>query len=83
MSLASFFISRRVLSSFASAKKNAGNDAHYERKDTKNGHFMFNLKATSHQVIGTSQSYKTAESRDEGIASVKTNGLSAPVDDEA
>jgi uncharacterized protein YegP (UPF0339 family) len=67
----------------ASVKKNAGNDAHYERKDTKNGHFMFNLKAANHQVIGTSQTYKTAESRDEGIASVKTNGPSAPVDDEA
>jgi uncharacterized protein YegP (UPF0339 family) len=44
---------------------------------------MFNLKAANHQVIGTSQTYKTAESRDEGIASVKTNGPSAPLDDEA
>jgi uncharacterized protein len=66
----------------ASVKKNAPNDAHYERKDTKNGHYMFNLKAANHQVIGTSQTYKTAETRDEGIASVKANAPSAPVHDE-
>ncbi|HWW96419.1 MAG TPA: YegP family protein [Edaphobacter sp.] len=66
----------------ASVKKNAPNAAHYERKDTKNGHYMFNLKAANHQVIGTSQTYKTAETRDEGIASVKANAPSAPVHDE-
>jgi uncharacterized protein len=66
----------------ASVKKNSPDDQRYERKDTKSGHFMFNLKAANHQVIGTSQSYKTAESREEGIASVKTNAPSAPVHDE-
>ena len=66
----------------ASVKKNASADTNYERKDTKNGHFMFNLKAANHQVIGTSQTYKAAESRDEGIASVKTNAPSAAVKDE-
>jgi uncharacterized protein len=67
----------------ASVKKNAANDANYERKDTKNGHYMFNLKAANHQVIGTSQTYKTAETRDEGIDSVKANAAAAPVHDEA
>ena len=66
----------------ASIKKNASDDSRYERKDTKNGHYMFNLKAANHQVIGTSQTYKTAETRDEGIASVKANAPSAPVHDE-
>ncbi|HSY68937.1 MAG TPA: YegP family protein [Edaphobacter sp.] len=65
-----------------SVKKNASKDANYERKDTKNGHFMFNLKAANHLVIGTSQTYKTAESRNEGIASVKANAPSAPIVDE-
>ena len=63
----------------ASVKKNAPDDARYERKNTKPGNFMFNLKAANHQVIGTSQTYKSAESRDEGIASVKANAPSAPV----
>jgi uncharacterized protein YegP (UPF0339 family) len=63
----------------ASVKKNSPDDAHYERKDTKNGHFMFNLKAANHEVIGTSQTYKTAETREEGIASVKENAPAASV----
>jgi uncharacterized protein len=67
----------------ASVKKNSPDDARYERKETKKGSFMFNLKAANHQVIGTSQMYKTAESREEGIASVKANAPSAPIEDEA
>ena len=66
----------------ASVKKNAAADANYERKDTKNGQFMFNLKAANHQIIGTSETYKSTESRDNGIDSVKTNAPSAPVHDE-
>jgi hypothetical protein len=63
----------------ASVKKNAAADANYERKDTKNGQFMFNLKAANHQIIGTSETYKSTESRDHGIESVKTNAPSAPI----
>jgi hypothetical protein len=65
----------------ASVKKNAPNDASYERKDAKNGQFMFNLKAANHQIIGTSETYKSTESRDHGIDSVKANAPSAPVHD--
>ena len=65
----------------ASVKKNASDDAHYERKDTKNGQFMFNLKAANHQIIGTSETYKSTESRDRGIDSVKAGAPSAPIHD--
>lgn len=54
-----------------SVKTNAPDDKRYERKDTASGKFMFNLKAANHQVIGTSQSYESATSRDNGIESVK------------
>jgi uncharacterized protein YegP (UPF0339 family) len=64
-----------------SVKKNAPIDAHYERKEAHNGEPMFNLKAANHQVIGTSQQYKSAEARDHGIASVKENAPTAPVHD--
>src|SRR5580692_323822 len=66
----------------ASVKKNAPDDARYERKDTKNGQFMFNLKAANHQVIGTSESYTTSSARDNGITSVKENAPAATVEDE-
>ncbi|MDR2186885.1 MAG: YegP family protein [Azonexus sp.] len=40
---------------------------------------MFNLKAANNQVIGTSESYETAASRDNGIESVKKNAPAAEV----
>lgn len=65
-----------------SVKKNAPDDARYERKETKAGKFSFNLKAANHQVIGTSQSYTTEASRDKGIASVMKQAPDAKVVDE-
>jgi hypothetical protein len=60
----------------ASVQTNCTEDDHYERLDSKNDKFYFNLKAPNHQIIGTSQMYTTAQSRDKGIESVKTNGVS-------
>jgi uncharacterized protein YegP (UPF0339 family) len=65
----------------ASVKKNAPEDGRYERKDAKNGEFMFNLKAANHLVIGTSEMYTTVSARDNGIASVKVTAPMAPVAD--
>jgi len=62
-----------------SVKTNAPVDARYERKQTTAGKYMFNLKATNGQVIGTSESYETAAARDNGIESVKTNAPTATV----
>ncbi|MBO9474558.1 MULTISPECIES: YegP family protein [unclassified Shimia] len=62
-----------------SVKKNAGDDARYERKETAAGKFMFNLKASNGQVIGTSQSYTSASGRDNGIDSVMRNAPDAAV----
>lgn len=61
----------------ASVKSNAPDDARYERKETASGKFMFNLKATNGQVIGTSESYESASARDNGIESVKKNAPDA------
>jgi len=63
-------------------RTNAPLDARYERKTAANGQFMFNLKAANHQVIGTSETYTSAASRDNGIESVKSNAPTARVDDE-
>jgi uncharacterized protein len=65
-----------------SVRTNAPIDAHYERKSAKNGQPMFNLKAANHEVIGTSETYTTDASRDNGIASVKKNAPKATVDDQ-
>ncbi len=65
----------------ASVRTNCAADERYERKEAANGKFHFNLKAANHQVIGSSQMYQTAESRDRGIESVKTNGVTETVKD--
>ena len=62
-----------------SVQTNSPQDARYERKQASDGRTYFNLKAGNHQVIGTSQMYKSTDGRDNGIASVKTNGPSTTV----
>jgi uncharacterized protein YegP (UPF0339 family) len=65
----------------ASVKTNAPDDARYERKETKAGKHMFNLKASNGQVIGTSESYESSGGCENGIASVKKNAPDAKTDD--
>jgi hypothetical protein len=64
-----------------SVKKNASDEGRYEKKETASGKFMFNLKAANHQVIGLSQTYKSASGRDNGIESVKKNAAAAAIVD--
>lgn len=65
----------------ASVQSNCGNDARYESKTSSNDKFYFNLKSGNSQIIGTSQMYASAASRDAGIASVKSNGTSTTIKD--
>jgi len=45
----------------------------FELKKSKDGQFMFNLKAANGQVILTSELYKTKPSAENGIESVRKN----------
>ena len=65
-----------------SVKKNAADDARYERLNAKDGSPNFVLKATNGQVIGTSEMYSSAAARDSGIESCKTNAPGAVTDDQ-
>ena len=65
----------------ASVRRNSAVEARFERKETKSGKHMFNLKASNGQVIGTSESYTTAAARDNGVASVQKNAPDATVKD--
>lgn len=65
----------------ASVKDNAPKDERYERKASKNGSPMFNLKASNGQVIGTSETYSSESARESGIASVKANAPKAATED--
>jgi uncharacterized protein len=63
----------------ASVKKNSSNKKHFERKDSKGGQYYFVLKAANSKVIGKSQMYKSNESSENGIQSIKTNARLAKV----
>ena len=62
-----------------SVQSNSPLDERYERKEAVNGRFYFNLKAANHQIVGTSQMYTSTSGRDNGIESVKTNGVTTTI----
>lgn len=64
-----------------SVKKNATEDANYERKESKNSKWYFNLKAANAQIIGTSEMYESKAGCENGIESVKKNAPDAQVTD--
>ena len=66
-----------------SVKKNAPEDARYDRLSAKDGSPYFTLKATNGQVIGQSQMYSSEAARDHGIASCISNAPGASVDDQS
>lgn len=63
----------------ASVQKNCTEDGQYERKQSTTGKEFFLLKAKNHQAIGVSQMYSTHSSMEDGIDSVKQNGVSQTV----
>ena len=64
-----------------SVKKNAVEDARYERKSSSQGQPFFVLKAANGEPIGKSEMYSSEAARDNGIASVKENAPDAAVED--
>jgi len=63
-----------------SVQKNAKLKSRFERKESKNGKYYFNLKAGNHQVIGTSEMYNSSASCENGIQSVVENGPRAAIE---
>ena len=64
-----------------SVRKNAADDARYERTKTPTGKFRFALKATNGQTIGTSENYESEAACAAGIESAKKNAPDAEVKD--
>lgn len=70
------------LNGIDSVKKNSQDESKFDKKESKNGKYYFNLKASNGQIIGTSEMYESAASRDNGINSVTKNAPDAEVVDE-
>lgn len=65
-----------------SVRKNSQEDARFERKESSNGKYYFNLKASNGQIIGNSEMYESVASMENGIESVKKNAPDGVVDDQ-
>ena len=64
-----------------SVKKNAPDDANYKRGTAKDGEYRFLLVPKNHETIGTSETYKSEQSRETGIKAVKDDAPGAPTED--
>jgi uncharacterized protein YegP (UPF0339 family) len=64
-----------------SVKVNASNESRYDRLHSDGRQYHFNLKGANGEIIGTSETYVSANNRDEGIALVKAQALSAGTED--
>ncbi|MDH3992093.1 MAG: YegP family protein [Gammaproteobacteria bacterium] len=70
-----------ALNGIASVQSNCGEAGQFECKTSNNGKAYFVLKAKNHQVIGQSQMYESESGCDNGMESVKTNGVSTQIKD--
>jgi uncharacterized protein len=66
-----------------SVRKSSQIDSRYVRKTAADGKEYFVLIAANNEQIGKSETYSSHEAMENGIASVKRNGLSAPIIDKA
>lgn len=64
-----------------SVRRNAADEARFQKLESKRGEPYFTLTATNGQVIGTSEMYTATSGRDNGIDSVRRNAPDAQLDD--
>jgi len=65
-----------------SVRTNCSDDSKFERKQSVNNKPYFVLKAANGQVIGNSEMYESEAGMENGIASVKKNGISTAIIEE-
>jgi uncharacterized protein len=65
-----------------SVRGNCNDDNRYERKISSNNKHYFNLTSSNGQVLGRSEMYESVAGMENGIASVKKNGISTIIVEE-
>ncbi|AWK13410.1 YegP family protein [Candidatus Fukatsuia symbiotica] len=70
-----------ALNGIASVQINSSGSEQYEQKRNVREEPYFVLKAKNHQIIGVSESYKSIDSVQKGIASVMNNGKTTDIRD--
>ncbi len=64
-----------------SVKKNSQEDGRYELKESSNGKFYFNLKASNGQIVATSTMFASEDDRAAAIDTLKSEAPGASVED--
>lgn len=65
----------------SSVEKNCQTETRFEKTRTPAGNYRFALKSSNGQVVGTSQNYKSASGRNNGVAAVARAAIGATVKD--
>ena len=68
---------KSAMNGIESVKKNCQVDGRYELKESKNGKYYFNVKASNGQIVGTSTLYASEADRESAIALLKKEGPNA------
>jgi len=68
---------KSAVNGIASVKKNCIDDSRYELKESKNGKFFFNIKASNGQIVATSTLFATQAIRDAAISQMKSEAPEA------
>lgn len=66
----------------SACKENSPHDDRYQRLIAKNGQPYFTLLARNGAVIGVSETYSSAQARDNGIAACKFHGPTSSTQDD-
>lgn len=72
-----------ALNGIDAVKRNAGDDARFDRRESKDGKPYFVLKAKNGLEIGRSEMYSSKANMEKGIASVAKNAPDAKIVDAA
>lgn len=71
---------KSAVAGIESVKKNSQQDGRYELKESSNGKFFFNIKASNGQVVGTSMMFGSDADRAAAISEMKKSAPGAAVE---
>ncbi|NPA54528.1 MAG: YegP family protein [Aquificae bacterium] len=71
---------RNAMTGINAVMKNSPLDRRYERKQSKDGRWYFNLKAANGKVVGTSPFFKSEEEMEDTIKLLKEKAYNAPIE---
>lgn len=73
---------KSALNGIESVKKNCLSENRFELKESKNGMFFFNLKASNGQVVATSTMFTSVDERDRAVVQLQQEAPRAELEEQ-